>query len=56
MLVGIIYLVPASTAAAIAVKEWLEANNKKRAHSFFYGCPAEEGGFWKSVYGEGGIV
>lgn len=36
----------ASTAAAIAVKEWLEANNKK-GRIRFYGCPAEEGGSGK---------
>lgn len=36
----------ASTAAAIAVKEWLEANNKK-GRVRFYGCPAEEGGSGK---------
>ncbi len=33
----------ASTAAAIAVKEWLEAT-KKPGTIRFYGCPAEEGG------------
>jgi len=36
----------ASTAAAIAVKEWLEANNKK-GRIRFYGTPAEEGGSGK---------
>ncbi|MFT4832918.1 MAG: aminobenzoyl-glutamate utilization protein B [Psychroserpens sp.] len=36
----------ASTAAAIAVKEWMEANNTKGTIRF-YGCPAEEGGSGK---------
>ena len=33
----------ASAAAAIAVKDWLKANNKTGTIRF-YGCPAEEGG------------
>lgn len=36
----------ASTAAAIAVKEWLE-DHKKEGRIRFYGCPAEEGGSGK---------
>jgi len=36
----------ASTAAAIAVKGWLEANHKQGTIRF-YGCPAEEGGSGK---------
>lgn len=36
----------ASTAAAIAVKEWMLANNVKGTIRF-YGCPAEEGGSGK---------
>jgi aminobenzoyl-glutamate utilization protein B len=36
----------ASTAAAIAVKEWMVANNTKGTIRF-YGCPAEEGGSGK---------
>ncbi|MFD2099214.1 amidohydrolase [Flagellimonas iocasae] len=36
----------ASTAAAIAVKDWLTAN-KKQGTIRFYGCPAEEGGSGK---------
>lgn len=36
----------ASTAAAISVKEWLEASGKK-GRIRFYGCPAEEGGSGK---------
>ncbi len=36
----------ASAAAAIAVKEWLESNNKQGTIRF-YGCPAEEGGSGK---------
>lgn len=36
----------ASTAAAIAVKEWMEAN-KTKGTIRFYGCPAEEGGSGK---------
>ena len=36
----------ASTAAAIAVKNWIKANNIKGTIRF-YGCPAEEGGSGK---------
>ena len=36
----------ASTAAAIAVKDWLKANNTEGTIRF-YGCPAEEGGSGK---------
>ncbi|MEN8125295.1 MAG: amidohydrolase [Bacteroidota bacterium] len=36
----------ASTAAAIAVKNWIKANNTKGTIRF-YGCPAEEGGSGK---------
>lgn len=36
----------ASAAAAISVKQWLEANNTKGTIRF-YGCPAEEGGSGK---------
>ncbi|MEX0291159.1 MAG: amidohydrolase [Flavobacteriaceae bacterium] len=36
----------ASTAAAIAVKDWMKANNVKGTVRF-YGCPAEEGGSGK---------
>lgn len=36
----------ASTAAAIAVKDWLTANQKQGTIRF-YGCPAEEGGSGK---------
>jgi len=36
----------ASTAAAIAVKDWLKAGNTKGTIRF-YGCPAEEGGSGK---------
>ncbi len=36
----------ASTAAAIAVKEWIETN-KIKGTIRFYGCPAEEGGSGK---------
>lgn len=36
----------ASTAAAISVKDWMEANNIKGTIRF-YGCPAEEGGSGK---------
>ncbi|WP_222983765.1 amidohydrolase [Flagellimonas meishanensis] len=36
----------ASTAAAIAVKDWLKSNNKQGTIRF-YGCPAEEGGSGK---------
>ena len=36
----------ASTAAAIAVKQWLTANQKQGTVRF-YGCPAEEGGSGK---------
>jgi|UniRef100_UPI00404AF581 aminobenzoyl-glutamate utilization protein B len=36
----------ASTAAAIAVKDWLK-NNKVNGTIRFYGCPAEEGGSGK---------
>ena len=36
----------ASTAAAISVKNWMEANNIKGTIRF-YGCPAEEGGSGK---------
>ncbi|WP_411031766.1 amidohydrolase [Spongiimicrobium sp. 3-5] len=36
----------ASAAAAIAVKDWLKANNAK-GRVRFYGCPAEEGGSGK---------
>lgn len=36
----------ASTAAAIAVKQWLEESGKK-GRIRFYGCPAEEGGSGK---------
>ena len=44
----------ASTAAAIAVKEWLEANNKK-GRIRFYGCPAEEGGAAKTFMARDGL-
>ena len=37
---------PASTAAAIEVKNWLKTN-KKKGTIRFYGCPAEEGGSGK---------
>ncbi len=36
----------ASAAAAIAVKDWMQANNAKGTIRF-YGCPAEEGGSGK---------
>ena len=40
----------ASTAAAIAVKEWLETNHRTGTLRF-YGTPAEEGGFTGVVIG-----
>lgn len=44
----------ASTAAAIAVKNWLKTNNKK-GRIRFYGCPAEEGGSGKVYMVRSGV-
>lgn len=44
----------ASTAAAIAVKDWLKANGKQGTIRF-YGCPAEEGGGAKVYMSREGV-
>ncbi len=44
----------ASAAAAIAVKDWLKANNKE-GRIRFYGCPAEEGGSGKVYMTRAGL-
>jgi len=40
----------ASLLAASAVKDWIKKNNRK-ARVRYYGCPAEEGGAAKTIYG-----
>ncbi|NJB34990.1 amidohydrolase [Croceivirga sp. JEA036] len=44
----------ASTAAAVAIKNWLKANRKK-GRIRFYGCPAEEGGSGKVYMVRSGV-
>ena len=44
------FLGAATLLAASAVKDWIKKNNIK-ARVRYYGCPAEEGGAAKTIYG-----